>query len=530
MDPHEEALQGAIRDLESGVFTSQRAAAKAWAVPRTSIQRRLQGSVPHAIAHQQQQRLTPEQESFIVDWILEEDARSLPPSHARVREMATRILKLGGDHEPLGQRWISSFLTRQPRVASIVGRSIEASRAEAATPDQILAFLELFHRTRIELNIRVEDIWNMDETGIALGVCTNSQVIARAGKRKAYVKTPGDREWVSILETVSAAGRKLRCMVIFKGQSLQTTWFPSRLVPDWLYTTSKNGWTSHKIGSEWLRSIFIPETQPNGNRWRILILDGHGSHVDIEFMLLCRQHRIWTLYLPPHASHVLQPLDLAPFSVLKSGYRAEIRALSALDDAAPVKKERFISSYYHAREIGLSERVIRAGWRATGICPYNPSVVIHSSQVSARPITPPPPTQHQSSTDLLFSTPKRAQDVYQAQQQLLQSEPLSRSTRLVLGKVGKAISLSSAYSAQLEAKVQCLKHQLDQLQGTETRKRIRVNPNERFSNAESIKAAIDKAAAQAEQASTKKTEKAAKAAAAQAAAHTLASMCTQFQI
>ena len=75
-------------------------------------------------------------------------------------------------------------------------------------------------------------------------------------------------------------------------------------------------------------------------------------------MLLCRQHRIWTLYLPPHASHVLQPLDLAPFSVLKLGYRAEIRALSALDDAAPVKKERFISSYYHAREIGLSERVI----------------------------------------------------------------------------------------------------------------------------------------------------------------------------
>ena len=100
----------------------------------------------------------------------------------------------------------------------------------------------------------------------------------------------------------------------------------------------------------------------------------------------------------------------------------------------------------------------------------------------------------------------------------------------MLGKVGKAISLSSAYSAQLEAEVQCLKHQLDQLQGTETRKRIRVNPNKRFSNAESIKAAIDKAAAQAAQASTKKTEKAAKAAAAQAAAHTLASMCTQFQI
>ena len=96
-------------------------------------------------------------------------------------------------------------------------------------------------------------------------------------------------------------------------------------------------------------------------------------------MLLCRQHRIWAIYLPAYASHILQPLNLAPFSVLKSGYRSEIRALSALDDAAPIKKERFISAYYLAREIGLSERVIRADWRAAGICPYNPSIVIHSS-------------------------------------------------------------------------------------------------------------------------------------------------------
>jgi hypothetical protein len=89
----------------------------------------------------------------------------------------------------------------------------------------------------------------MDETGISLRVCTNTQVIARAGKRKAYVKSPGDREWVSIIETISAAGQKLRCMVIFKRKSLLTTWFPSERVPDWLYKTPENGWTSNKIGA-----------------------------------------------------------------------------------------------------------------------------------------------------------------------------------------------------------------------------------------------------------------------------------------
>ena len=147
-------------------------------------------------------------------------------------------------------------------------------------------------------------------------------------------------------------------MVIFKGKSLQTTWFSSEYVPDWVYTTSQNGWTAQEIGIEWLWRINIPETRREGNRWRLLILDGHGSHIDIEFMWLCRQAQIWLLYLPAHTSHILQPLDLAAFSVVKSRYRDQIQALSSLDDAAPVKKERFISSYNQACEEGLSERVI----------------------------------------------------------------------------------------------------------------------------------------------------------------------------
>jgi hypothetical protein len=48
----------------------------------------------------------------------------------------------------------------------------------------------------------------MDETGIALGVCTNTRVIAQARKCKAYIKTPGDHEWVSVIEAVSATGQK----------------------------------------------------------------------------------------------------------------------------------------------------------------------------------------------------------------------------------------------------------------------------------------------------------------------------------
>ena len=120
----------------------------------------------------------------------------------------------------------------------------------------------------------------------------------------------------------------------------------------------------------------------------------------------CKENKIHLLYLPAHASHLLQPLDLAPFSVAKSRYRDAIRALSTLDDAAPIKKERFVASYNLAREEGLSVRVIRAGWKATGLCPYNPKLVLHLSQITGRLSTPPPADLDGAQFKSLFATPQ----------------------------------------------------------------------------------------------------------------------------
>jgi hypothetical protein len=88
----------------------------------------------------------------------------------------------------------------------------------------------------------------MDKTRVALGVCMNSQVIAASLKKKAYKASLEDCKWVTILEVISAAGKKLQCLVIFKGKHIQSTWFPTYGTPDWKYTTSKNGWTSYAIG------------------------------------------------------------------------------------------------------------------------------------------------------------------------------------------------------------------------------------------------------------------------------------------
>ena len=528
MDTREESIQAAIRDLNAGVFQSQRAAAKAYNLPQATFSARVRGARNSQTSHVYQQRLTPEQEDFLVQWILEEDARAFPPSHARAREMANRILRMNGDHRPLGKHWMAAFLKRNPRVASVVGRKIEAARAEGATPVQIRAFLELFERTRTRLGIRAEDIWNMDETGKALGVCANTRVLASSQKKKAYHQSPENREWASIIECVSATGKKLRCSVIFKGKSLQSTWFPA-IIPEWLYTTSENGWTSNTIGAEWLQRVFLPETAPLDDRWRMLILDGHGSHISLDFLWACKQNKVYLLFLPAHSSHVLQPLDLSVFSVVKRFYRQQIQALSYLNDAAPVKKERFITAYYHARERAITERVIRAGWATAGICPFNIDRVVNSSQISQRPITPPRQNQPQPAQSYL-STPHGPREVFVAQRQLHKDENLGRKTHQFLEKVGKALGAANIRATQLETENKRLNSQLEALKPQQPRKKVRVNPNERFAEIDTIMVAVQASQLLEAQRDSNAEERAAERVAAETAAQTLQSMCTEWQI
>jgi hypothetical protein len=56
----------------------------------------------------------------------------------------------------------------------------------------------------------------------------------------------------------------------------------------------------------------------------MLVLDGHESHESIEFQDYYKSHNIIALGLPPHSSHLTQPLDVGCFSVLKRIYSRQI--------------------------------------------------------------------------------------------------------------------------------------------------------------------------------------------------------------
>jgi hypothetical protein len=491
----ESAINSAIADIESGI--SLRKAAQRWGIPRSTLHRRVHGAVTRNEANKHNQRLSKQQESSLVQWIISQGDLGFAPTHQQVREFAARIVKAGGDDQPLGKAWMEGFLRRNPEVRTLRGKPIDSCRLNGATTKIIKEFFALLKIPEIE-NIPPDNRYNMDETGLLEGRGSNGLVLGAAYKKVIMKKQPGSRCWTSILECISATGRVLTPLVIFKGLSVQHQWFPTELdfLADWAFEASERGWTSDSIAVKWLQEIFIPQTKPKKPGKRLLVVDGHGSHCTDDFLYECYRNNIYLLFLPPHTSHVLQPLDISIFSPVKTYYRQALANFLDLDDSTPYNKMIFLRCYHQARKLGLTERNARAGWLGSGLWPVNlakpmlnPYLILEEEGQSSRPSqaiaprTPLPTARKRKEPDsVIFNTPRRSQQVRTVVDSIGVADP---TARLLFRKIGSHLDHQNTKLAAAEAKIRNLQHQLDGLR-PKKKKKVEENPNKRFIRIEEI--------------------------------------------
>lgn len=243
--------------------------------------------------------------------------------------------------------------------------------------------------TRAKYGIPDEDVYNFDETGFQMGVIGTAKVVTgsqRAGK--ALVTQPGNREWVTVVEAINASGWALPPMIIFAGKMHQATWYAA-LPSQWTIAVSENGWTTDEVGLIWLQTVFNEHTKARTiGQYRLLILDGHGSHATPEFDRFCLDNAIITLCMPPHSSHLLQPLDVGCFSSLKRAYGHQVEICMQLG-RNHIDKLDFLEAFKPARAVAPSSSNIRNGFAAAGLVPYDLERVLSRLQLRLRTPTPP---------------------------------------------------------------------------------------------------------------------------------------------
>jgi len=390
----------AVNAIKKSQVSSIRKAAKLYNVPEATLRHRLSGRASRTDSRANSHKLSQNEEQTLVQWILSMDARGYSPKISAVRDAALLLLaaRVGKPNALISKNWPSNFVKRQPALKAKWTRKYDYKRAKCEDPATIQAWFQLVADTIAQYGIAQEDIYNFDETGFALGVACTSRVVTGSDRRSRPRQIqPGDREWVTAIEAVNASGWALPPMVIFKGKVHMASWYGKELPDTWLIGVSDNGWTTNELGFTWLQKLFEQYTaQRTVGRYRLLILDGHSSHATPEFDQFCEAHSILTLCMPPHSSHLLQPLDVGCFSPLKKYYGQQVAEYMACG-VNHIDKDDFIPMFLEARTRALSQNNIQSGFAAAGLVPLKPEVVL--SQLPARPETPPevtPPSSQQS--------------------------------------------------------------------------------------------------------------------------------------
>ena len=82
------------------------------------------------------------------------------------------------------------------------------------------------------------------------------------------------------------------------------------------------------------------------------------------------------MVLPPHSSHLIQPLDVGVFGPLKTHIASALEPIISTEIHKLIKVE-WLAAYIEAHNNAFSTRNIRSGFAGTGILPFNPSKVIN---------------------------------------------------------------------------------------------------------------------------------------------------------
>ncbi|KAF8241457.1 DDE-domain-containing protein, partial [Wilcoxina mikolae CBS 423.85] len=261
--------------------------------------------------------------------------------------------------------WITRFLNRHPILVARFASRKDRQRAYASNPHTIQTDFQKLGKVMRARRFSDKAITNIDEKGFVMGISPRTKVVTRRGKKNPRIKQDGKREFIPALEEVSADGFVFTPYLIGKGSVHIFGWYKNVGGEDQnaRRAVSPKGWTDSKIGYYWLTNVYDPISKAHcPGEPRLLILDGHVSHINYKFLTFCEANDIVVFCLPLHSTHVLQPLDVALFAPLQLAYRQAIEDYF-LTTAIGINRDLFFPLYKETHQQAYTLRNITVAFK-----------------------------------------------------------------------------------------------------------------------------------------------------------------------
>jgi hypothetical protein len=384
-----EAALAAIESLKPGDTFTYSQVAREFGVDRTTLSRRHRGRTSSKrVSAEMHQHLHPQQEKQLVRYIERLTEQGLPPSRSMIRNFGSQIAK-----KELGYHWVDRFLQRFPdKLISRWTVGMDNNRHKADSALKYRLYFSLLRDKIEKYQVEARYIYNMDEKGFMLGVVSRSKRIFskasyEAGRRRGLIQD-GSRQWITLLACICADGSSIEPSIIYQSDAstIQDSWLQAFDTEshDARFCSSPSGWTNNEIGLAWLKQVFDRNTKSKArSSYRLLIVDGHGSHLTMDFIEYCDRNKILLAIYPPHATHTLQPLDVSLFKPLSTAYSAEISSfMEKSQGLVSMSKRDFWPMFWRAWKASFTAETIIKAFEATGLSPLNPEVILQRFNTS----------------------------------------------------------------------------------------------------------------------------------------------------
>ena len=243
-----------------------------------------------------------------------------------------------------------------------------------------------YYETVRQYDITSEDTWNMDETGFPVGCGRTHLLVTLLPNKKILMTDPDNGDFSTSVESNNGNGGHIPSLLILKGVNILHKWaLENHSDDDIILPTSETGYSNDVLAYEWIKHFDKYSKKSQKGVHRMLIVDRYGYHFTYLLWHYAKEAGIILFKLPPHSTHITQPLDAGIFQLMKH-YHSEVVGNAIRLGDVDFNRLDFLAASNQFHSLAFKPFNIKSNLENTSLIPYNPEIVLEK-------IRPPPPSE-----------------------------------------------------------------------------------------------------------------------------------------
>ena len=212
----------ACHQMPSSQKARLRLCAQRFGIPKSTLSARLNGRLSKLESTKLRQKLFPEEEQVLLEYLKDAARRGFPDTRERCKRRANEILRTRsmGLECPVSRSWLDHFLDRHgSSIRTFWSETQSSVRSRAVNERAVDHWFQLLEEIVTKFSISPDCIFSMDETSTFLDKPTSKTLYigSTESSHQPIAIHDENRETATLIPIISAAGKVFRPTVIFKG-------------------------------------------------------------------------------------------------------------------------------------------------------------------------------------------------------------------------------------------------------------------------------------------------------------------------